>query len=318
MAATLTGSTPAGASVAAIAGSEIKKVVLELGGSDPFVVMPSADLPRAAEVAAFARLLNNGQSCIAAKRFIVHDAVYDEFERLFTAQMAAKTVGDPMLDGTDIGPLASEQQRDDVEHLVADAVAKGARALCGGAAPEGSGFYYPPTVLTELPSVSLLIAAYNEEAVIEKRLQTALMTDYPRNKLEVVVASDGSSDATSQIVRRYAGRGVRLLDYARRRGKAAVLNATVAELRGEIVLLSDANTQIDPSALRRMVGQDPGDQGAHDQRRRQIRDDDERGVRSEIHVRHLFTPLARRAPATATSRARAAAGSRCASPQDAA
>jgi succinate-semialdehyde dehydrogenase/glutarate-semialdehyde dehydrogenase len=133
--------------VAAIAGSEIKKVVLELGGSDPFVVMPSADLPKAAEVAAFARLLNNGQSCIAAKRFIVHDAVYDEFERLFTAQMSAKTVGDPMKDGTDVGPLASEQQRDDVEHLVADAVAKGARALCGGAAPEGPGFYYPPTVL---------------------------------------------------------------------------------------------------------------------------------------------------------------------------
>jgi succinate-semialdehyde dehydrogenase/glutarate-semialdehyde dehydrogenase len=147
MAATLTGSGPAGSSVAAIAGSEIKKVVLELGGSDPFVVMPSADLPKAAEVAAFARLLNNGQSCIAAKRFIVHDAVYDEFARLFTAQMSAKTVGDPMKDGTDVGPLASEQQRDDVEHLVADAVAKGARALCGGAAPEGPGFYYPPTVL---------------------------------------------------------------------------------------------------------------------------------------------------------------------------
>jgi succinate-semialdehyde dehydrogenase / glutarate-semialdehyde dehydrogenase len=146
-AATLTGSGPAGSSVAAIAGSEVKKVVLELGGSDPFVVMPSADLPRAAEVAAFARLLNNGQSCIAAKRFIVHDAVYDEFERLFTAQMSGKTVGDPMLDSTDVGPLASEQQRDDVEHLVADAVAKGARALCGGAAPEGPGFYYPPTVL---------------------------------------------------------------------------------------------------------------------------------------------------------------------------
>src|ERR1700759_2090567 len=147
MAATLTGSTPAGSAVGAIAGSEIKKVVLELGGSDPFVVMPSADLPRAAEGAAFARLLNHGQSCIAAKRFIVHDAVYDEFERLFTAQMSAKTVGDPMKDGTDVGPLASEQQRDDVEHLVADAVAKGARALSGGAAPDGPGFYYPPTVL---------------------------------------------------------------------------------------------------------------------------------------------------------------------------
>jgi succinate-semialdehyde dehydrogenase/glutarate-semialdehyde dehydrogenase len=146
-AATLTGSGPAGQSVAAIAGDEIKKVVLELGGSDPFVVMPSADLRAAARVAAVARVLNNGQSCIAAKRFIVHEAVYSEFERLFTEQMASKVVGDPMLEGTDVGPLASEQQRDDVEKLVADAVAKGAKALCGGAAPEGPGFYYPPTVL---------------------------------------------------------------------------------------------------------------------------------------------------------------------------
>jgi succinate-semialdehyde dehydrogenase/glutarate-semialdehyde dehydrogenase len=146
-AATLTGSGPAGQSVAAIAGSEIKKVVLELGGSDPFVVMPSADLRAAAQVAAVARCLNNGQSCIAAKRFIVHEAVYEEFERLFTEQMASKVVGDPMLEGTDVGPLASEQQRDDVEKLVVDAVAKGAKVLCGGAAPEGPGSYYPPTVL---------------------------------------------------------------------------------------------------------------------------------------------------------------------------
>jgi succinate-semialdehyde dehydrogenase/glutarate-semialdehyde dehydrogenase len=148
MAATLTGSEPAGQAVAAIAGDEIKKVVLELGGSDPFIVMPSADLPAAAKVAAVARCLNNGQSCIAAKRFIVHEAVYDEFERLFTEQMEGKVVGDPMLDGTDIGPLASEQQRDDIEKLVADAVAKGAKALCGGAAPDQPGFYYPPTVLS--------------------------------------------------------------------------------------------------------------------------------------------------------------------------
>jgi succinate-semialdehyde dehydrogenase/glutarate-semialdehyde dehydrogenase len=147
MAATLTGSGPAGQSVAAIAGSEIKKVVLELGGSDPFIVMPSAGLQAAAEVAAFARLINNGQSCIAAKRFIVHDEVYDEFERLFVEQMAGKVVGDPMADGTDVGPLASEQQLDDIEKLVADAVAKGAKALCGGAAQDGPGFYYPPTVL---------------------------------------------------------------------------------------------------------------------------------------------------------------------------
>ena len=148
MAATLTGSGPAGSSVAAIAGSEIKKVVLELGGSDPFVVMPSADLPRAAEVAAIARCINNGQSCIAAKRFIVHEDIYGEFERLFTAQMADKVVGDPMDAQTDVGPLASEQQLDDVEKLVANAVANGATVLCGGAAPEGAGYYYPPTVLS--------------------------------------------------------------------------------------------------------------------------------------------------------------------------
>ncbi len=147
MAATLTGSEPAGQSVAAIAGDEIKKVVLELGGSDPFIVMPSADLQAAAKVGAVARCLNNGQSCIAAKRFIVHDAVYDEFERLFVEQMSAKVVGDPMQEGTDIGPLASQQQRDDVGELVADAVHKGAKVLCGGTAPAGPGFFYPPTVL---------------------------------------------------------------------------------------------------------------------------------------------------------------------------
>jgi succinate-semialdehyde dehydrogenase / glutarate-semialdehyde dehydrogenase len=147
VAATLTGSGPAGQSVAAIAGSETKKVVLELGGSDPFIVLPSADLPAAARVAAVARCLNNGQSCIAAKRFIVHAAVYDEFEQLFVKEMSGKVVGDPMLDGTDVGPLASEQQRVDVEKLVADAVARGAKVLCGGAAPDMPGFYYPPTVL---------------------------------------------------------------------------------------------------------------------------------------------------------------------------
>ena len=99
VAATLTGSGPAGQSVAAIAGSEIKKVVLELGGSDPFIVMPSADLDQAARVAAFARCINNGQSCIAAKRFIVHDAVYDEFEQRFVKEMSAMVVGDPMRAG---------------------------------------------------------------------------------------------------------------------------------------------------------------------------------------------------------------------------
>lgn len=105
----------------------------------------------------------------------------------------------------------------------------------------------------DLPTVSILVAAYNEAADIEKRIQTALMTDYPADKLEIVIASDGSTDATPAIVRRYAGRGVRLLDYRQRRGKAAVLNASFPVLRGDIVLLSDANTQVDPQAVRQIV-----------------------------------------------------------------
>ncbi len=160
VAATLTGSGPAGQSVAAIAGSEIKKVVLELGGSDPFIVMPSADLGQAARVAAFARCINNGQSCIAAKRFIVHDAIYNDFEQLFVKEMSAKVVGDPMRDDTEVGPLASEQQRNDVEEVVADAAAKGAHVLCGGAVPDRPGFYYAPTVLA---GVTPEMRAFGEE-----------------------------------------------------------------------------------------------------------------------------------------------------------
>lgn len=148
VAVTLTGSGPAGAAVAAIAGDEIKKSVLELGGSDPFVVMPSADLAQAAEVAASARCLNNGQSCIAAKRFIVHQDVAEEFARLFVERMGARVVGDPMAEDTDIGPLASEQQRDDIVDLVADATGHGAVVRCGGTVPVRPGWYYPPTVLT--------------------------------------------------------------------------------------------------------------------------------------------------------------------------
>jgi succinate-semialdehyde dehydrogenase/glutarate-semialdehyde dehydrogenase len=152
VAVTLTGSGPAGQAVAAAAGHAIKKSVLELGGSDPFVVMPSADLARAAVVATTARTLNNGQSCIAAKRFIAHADVADEFERRFVAEMSALVVGDPMDDGTTIGPLANAQQQQDMIELVADAVAKGATVLCGGSVPEGPGYYYPPTVLTGITS----------------------------------------------------------------------------------------------------------------------------------------------------------------------
>ena len=147
VAATLTGSGPAGSAVASIAGAHIKPTVLELGGSDPFVVMPSADLDRAVDAGVGARLLNNGQSCINAKRFIVHSDVYDEFTRRFVEAMKGKVVGDPMSESTDVGPLATAQQVDDVAELVDDAVSLGAEVLCGGKALERAGFYYPPTVL---------------------------------------------------------------------------------------------------------------------------------------------------------------------------
>jgi succinate-semialdehyde dehydrogenase/glutarate-semialdehyde dehydrogenase len=149
-AATLTGSEGAGRSIAQIAGRELKKTVLELGGSDPFVVMPSADLDRAAEVATTARCQNNGQSCIAAKRFIVHADVFDAFAEKFAANMSALRVGDPMDPDTDVGPLASEGGRDEIHAQVRDAVDKGATVLCGGEPPAGRGWFYPPTVVTDL------------------------------------------------------------------------------------------------------------------------------------------------------------------------
>ncbi len=149
-AATLTGSEPAGRSVAAVAGDEVKKTVLELGGSDPYIVMPSADVARAARIAVTARVQNNGQSCIAAKRFLVHADVHDEFARRFTEAMAALTVGDPMSEGTDVGPLSGERGRADLEELVEDATEKGATVLCGGRRPPSlpAGWFYEPTVLT--------------------------------------------------------------------------------------------------------------------------------------------------------------------------
>ena len=150
VAVTLTGSEGAGRAVAEVAGRELKKSVLELGGSDAFVVMPSADIAQAAKVATIARCQNNGQSCIAAKRFIVHADVYDEFAQAFVKEMSALRVGDPMDANTDVGPLATEQGRDEVAEQVADAVAKGATVLCGGTAPVGPGWYYPPTVVTDL------------------------------------------------------------------------------------------------------------------------------------------------------------------------
>ncbi|PTH86052.1 NADP-dependent succinic semialdehyde dehydrogenase [Streptomyces sp. A244] len=178
-AATLTGSEPAGRAVASTAGEMIKKTVLELGGSDPFVVMPSADIDRAAKVAVTARVQNTGQSCIAAKRFIVHTDVYDAFAERFAQGMKALKVGDPLADDTEVGPLSSEQGRRDLEELVDDAVRSGAQVLCGGERPDGPGWYYAPTILAGItremrihreeafgPVATLYRAADLDEAVL--------------------------------------------------------------------------------------------------------------------------------------------------------
>lgn len=158
---TLTGSEPAGRALAAIAGSEVKPVVLELGGSDPFIVTPSADLDAAISTAVTARTSNNGQACINAKRFIVHDDVYDTFVDRFTTAMAALVVGDPFDERTDIGPLATESGRLDIEELVVDARNKGATVMTGGVIPHGNGWYYPPTVVA---GVTPEMRLFTEEA----------------------------------------------------------------------------------------------------------------------------------------------------------
>jgi succinate-semialdehyde dehydrogenase/glutarate-semialdehyde dehydrogenase len=151
VAATLTGSETAGRSVASGAADEVKKVVLELGGSDPFIVMPSADLAEAVKIAVKARTVNSGQSCIAAKRFIVHEKIARDFERQFAAAMDRLKVGDPMGEATEIGPLATPQIVSDVERQVRESVKKGARVLTGGKRLGGAGNYYAPTVLAEVP-----------------------------------------------------------------------------------------------------------------------------------------------------------------------
>jgi len=159
-AVTLTGSEPAGRHVAGTAGKNLKKTVLELGGSDPFIVMASADIAKAADVAVKARTINNGQSCIAAKRFIVHERVASEFTDRFVETMRSLRVGDPMRPDTDIGPLATRQIVDDLETQVAESVRRGARILTGGKRISGAGNYFEPTVLTDIPADS---PAYRDE-----------------------------------------------------------------------------------------------------------------------------------------------------------
>ncbi len=159
-AVTLTGSEGAGVAVASQAGKQLKKSVLELGGSDPFIVMPSANLEEAARTAVVARNINNGQSCIAAKRFIVHEKVYAEFEKRMVARIRELKVGDPMREDTDIGPLATESARKGIADQVDRSVKAGAKLLVGGKSVDGPGYYYQPTALGEIPESA---PAYREE-----------------------------------------------------------------------------------------------------------------------------------------------------------
>lgn len=159
-AVTLTGSERAGSSVAAEAGRHIKKTVLELGGSDPLIVMPSADLAEAVRTAVTSRTRNNGQSCLAAKRFIIAEEIYEEFTRRFVASMKALRVGDPFDEATEIGPLASEQVLRELEHQVEASIAAGARQVLRGGRLNRPGFYFAPCVLADIPSEA---PAYREE-----------------------------------------------------------------------------------------------------------------------------------------------------------
>ena len=184
-AVTLTGSTEAGMAAAQKAGSLLKKTVLELGGSDPYIILPDANIETAAETCVNSRLINSGQSCIAAKRFIVHKDILEEFTSRFKEKMAAKIVGDPLAAATDVGPLARQDLRDQVHKQVVESIAKGASCILGGSIPENSFAFYPPTILTNVKKgmpayddevfgpVAAIITAEDEEEAISIANDTA-------------------------------------------------------------------------------------------------------------------------------------------------
>jgi succinate-semialdehyde dehydrogenase/glutarate-semialdehyde dehydrogenase len=199
-AVTLTGSTPAGRAVAARAGAALKKTVLELGGSDPYLILADADLERAVETCAASRLVNGGQSCIAAKRFVIADVHREACERLFVERMAARRVGDPLADGVDLGPLARRDLRDEVHAQVERSVAKGARLLLGGALPPGPGAFYPPTVLSD---VRPGMPAYDEEVFGP----VAALIFVPDEEEAIRVANDSPFGLGAAVFTRDAARG---------------------------------------------------------------------------------------------------------------
>ena len=185
-AVTLTGSTRAGKAVASIAGSEIKKCVLELGGSDPYIIMDDADLEAAAKSCVIGRMLNSGQSCIAAKRFLVFESVYDKFKDAFISELQTKKTGDPLDESNYIGPLARKDLRDTLHAQVQKTIEMGGKLTMGGYIPNGPGFYYPPTILEEIPDGSPAwceelfgpVASFIKVKNIEEAIEIANCTDY--------------------------------------------------------------------------------------------------------------------------------------------
>jgi len=202
-AVTLTGSTGAGRAVAARAGDVLKKTVMELGGSDPYLVLEDADLEAAAETCVASRLINSGQSCIAAKRFIVVEKVRPRFEELFVARMKAARVGDPLDEATEVGPLARHDLRDDLHRQVTQSVQRGARLLLGGSVPPGKGAFYPPTVLT---GVGKGMPAFDEELFGP----VAAIVGVPDEAAAVRAANDSPFGLGAAVFTRDAARGERL------------------------------------------------------------------------------------------------------------
>jgi succinate-semialdehyde dehydrogenase / glutarate-semialdehyde dehydrogenase len=202
-AVTLTGSGPAGRAVAAKAGSELKKTVLELGGSDPYLVLEDADLDLAADVSTRARLVNNGQSCIAGKRFIVVDKVRREFEERFVKKMSAVQVGDPLDPKTAVGPLARHDLREELHRQVRTSVEKGARCLLGGAIPDGRGAFYPPTVLS---AVRKGMPAFDEELFGPVAAVIAVSTE----EEAIATANDSPFGLGGGVITRDLARGERI------------------------------------------------------------------------------------------------------------
>jgi succinate-semialdehyde dehydrogenase/glutarate-semialdehyde dehydrogenase len=212
---TLTGSTPAGRAVARKAGEMLKKTVLELGGSDPYVVLEDADLARAVETCVASRLINSGQSCIAAKRFIVPDAVRGEFEKRFVEAMAARRMGDPLEEGADLGPLARIDLREEVHRQVRESVERGARCLLGGRVPEGPGAFYPPTVLTD---VRKGMPAYDEELFGP----VAAILPVHDEEAAIAVANDTPFGLGAAVFTRDVARGERIASRRLRAGSCFV------------------------------------------------------------------------------------------------